>query len=199
MSVFQGDVKPILLPLLKGERTSLHKKAQATLSAWIAMFTMVAEHQSRTPRKVAIIAGHRRHLMDNRTVPSDWRIWIGYYERQSWPRVYVHNTLPVSSDSTPVYHTEDGFPLPNTQTTTFVIGKLYVHVLSTALRGAINRQRIQVPGVAQLWPFKASLIGWPRTPTTDDQAEGISMAYIQGAVQASKEHSLVPYFRLPHC
>jgi len=186
MSVLQSEAKPILVPLLKGERIGLHKKAQATLAAWIAMFTMVAEHQSRTPRKVAITTAHRRYLMDNRTVPSDWKIWIGYYERQSWPRVYVHNTLPVSSEENSINHTEDGFPLPNTQTTTFVVGQLYSHVLSTAVRGGINRQRVQVPGVVQLWPFKASPVGWPRTPMTDEQAEGIAMAYIQGAVRRSK-------------
>jgi hypothetical protein len=183
MSRLQSDVKPILVPLLKGERISLHKKAQATLAVWIAMFAVVAEHQSKTPRKVAITAAHRRYLMDNRTVPSDWKIWIGYYESKSWPRVYVHNTLPVSSESTIVHHTEDGFPLPNTQTTTFVIGTLYVHVLSTALRGAINRQRIKLPGVVQLWPFKASPIGWPRSSLADDEAEGVAMAYMRGAVR----------------
>jgi hypothetical protein len=181
MSALQNAAKPILVPLLKGERAALFKKAQNTLAAWTAMFTMVAEFQSRTPRRVAIPAAHRRHLMDTRTVPSDWKIWVGCYERQSWPRVYVHNTLPVSSESGSVHQTDDGLPLPNTQTTTFVVGKLYVHVLSTAIRGGINRQRILMSSIAQLWPFKTSPVGWPRTPLTDDEAERIAMTYVRGA------------------
>jgi hypothetical protein len=120
MSILQNDVKSILVPLLKGEKATLFKKPQATLASWIAMFTMVAEFQS-----------------------------IGYHERQNWRLVYAHNTLPVSTGSGSIHHSDDG-SLPNTQTTTFVVGKLYVHVLSTAVRGVINRQRIQVPGVAQL-------------------------------------------------
>ena len=172
MSVLQNEAKPILVPLLKGEKTILHRKAQSILAAWIAMFTMVAEFQSRTPRKVAISPAHRRHLMDRRMVPSDWKIWIGYYERQSWPAVYVHNALPVSSESSSINHTEDGFPLPNTQTTSFVLGKLYIHAISTAVRGGINRQRVQAPGIVQLWPIKASPTGWSRIPLSDHEAEG---------------------------
>jgi hypothetical protein len=121
--------------------------------------------------------------METGKVPSDWKIWIAYYDRQEWPRMYVHNTLPVSDGRDSINHTDDGFPLPNTQATTFVIGKLYVHALSTAIRGGINRQRVQVPGVVQLWPFKQSPIGWPRRSLTDDEAAGIAMAYIRGAMR----------------
>jgi len=70
--------------------------------------------------------------------------------------------LPVCTGTGSIHHTDDGFPLPNTRATTFVIGKLYVHVLSTSVRSGISRQRIKVPSVAQLWPHKASPIAWPR-------------------------------------
>jgi hypothetical protein len=121
--------------------------------------------------------------METRKAPSDWRIWIAYYDRQEWPCVYVHNTLPVSEEGDSIHLTDDDFPLPNTQATTIVIGKLYVHALSTAVRGGINRQRVQVPGVVQLWPLKPHFIGWPRRSLTDDEAEGIAMAYIEGAMR----------------
>jgi hypothetical protein len=95
----------------------------------------------------------------------------------------VHNTLPVTDGADRVHVTDDGFPLPNTQATTFVIGKLYVHALSTAIGGGINRQRVRVPGVVQLWPFKQSPMGWPRRSLTDDEAERIAIAYIERAMQ----------------
>src|SRR5256884_280586 len=48
MSVRQSETKPILIPLLRGESFSLHRRAQTTLAAWIAMFTMVAEFLDQT-------------------------------------------------------------------------------------------------------------------------------------------------------
>lgn len=54
MSDLQQEAKPHLLPLIKGETYLLHRNAQKTLAAWIAMFAMVAEHVDKTGTRIPI-------------------------------------------------------------------------------------------------------------------------------------------------
>jgi hypothetical protein len=44
MSELQEDAKPFLVPMLKGERITLHRRAQTILASWIGMTVIVAEH-----------------------------------------------------------------------------------------------------------------------------------------------------------
>jgi hypothetical protein len=182
MSVLQNEAKPILLPLVLGEAHTLYRKHQKILAAWMAMFAMVAEFRSKTERRIAISPVQRRYLMDLRRPPAHWKIWIGYFEREQLKGVYFHNVLPIHKRLGNEPTTANGYPLPNTQTTSIVVGKLYAHMISAAGPGIVNRQRITTAPVVQLWPIAKSPLKWPRRPSlTDAEVEQLSMAFFRGA------------------
>lgn len=185
MSILQNETKPILIPLLKGEKCSLTKKAQATLAAWCAMFTMVAEFKDRTGTKIGVLQEDRGWLKKHHTVPKNWKIWIADYERDKWQGYWWHSTLPILTEERLVKRTDMGFPLPNTQTTTFVVGKLYVHVLSSVV-GQIVRKQDMVGGgkilFPRVWPIRKSPLSWPPPRAiTDHEALSIATAFIDRA------------------
>ena len=177
MSRLQNETKPILLPMVLGETTTLNRKQLETLGAWVTMFSMVAEFKSDDVRRIAISAEQRGRFMEHRKPPPEFKIWIGSYDRQLLKGVYFHNVLPVGD----VPKTADGYPLPNTQTTSMTAGKFYAHLISSTQRGIVRKQRISTAPVLQLWPIENSLIDWPPRSLNDDEVEGISMAFIRGA------------------
>jgi hypothetical protein len=179
MSVLQADAKPILLPLMTGERKPLSRKDQSVLSAWIAMFVMVAEFQQ--PAKAAITQAVREHFKKTRLAPDNWAIWLGVYERKKWAGVTVHATIPVSSAKDGIYPSNpDGSPRPNTHATTIVVGKLYIHVTGSVFPEFSRKQRIDKAGfpVTRVWPRGLRPFEWATDGLTDRQASTISSALI---------------------
>jgi len=190
MHDLQDAARPILIPLIKGERYSLHRKAQATLAAWMTMFTMVAEYMTKDPTKVGASPEDRRYLKENLAVPPNWKIWIANYEGGTILKGYwVHTVLPISGEEdTPQRH-DSGVDLPNTQTTTAVFGDLYAHVLSSRISKIVRKQDMHGGGkkiIPRVWPFKRSPIAWPPEPLPDKQALGIAMAFAEEAKRIAR-------------
>jgi hypothetical protein len=84
--------------------------------------------------------------------------------------------MPAQNDSTP--------PYPNTQATTFTVGQLYVHAMSSAYPKTIEKWYwglgpAPLTGrlLAPIHPRKESLIGWPPTALNDRSAEDIAAAF----------------------
>jgi len=185
MSVRQSETKPILIPLLRGESFSLHRRAQTTLAAWIAMFTMVAEFLDQTGTRIEVLPADRIWLKENQTVPKNWKIWLANYERGSWKGLWIHSTVPIQGEEHIPETNQLGIDLPNTQSTTFLVGKLYVHVISSAISRIIRKQDIVGQGrllFPRLWPIRRSPLAWPPfRPITDEEAESIASALIRRA------------------
>src|SRR5437588_2354842 len=130
MSRLQEKAKPYLLPLILGEVSAFDANTQSLLSSWIAMFVMVAEHLN--PHTVTTLQEQRTHLFETgKALSANWKIWIGDYERGNWVGQLAHFTVPVSSSDHVPEIMDNGLPRPNTQTMTFVVGRLYVHVASS--------------------------------------------------------------------
>jgi hypothetical protein len=181
MSKLQEQTKPILLPLILGQSSFLHRKAQSILSAWIAMFVMVAEFLDKTGTRVAISSEDRLFLRNNLRAPSNMKIWIGYFERVKWKGRWIHVTIPISDEDHAPQRSEFGVDFPNTQTTTFVIGKLYIHVLSSEIISVVRRNEMRRGAKALLYrihPIKTSPLAWPPPmPITDEDADTIASAF----------------------
>jgi hypothetical protein len=95
LSDIQNRAKPVLIPLIKGERTGLGHEAQRRVAAWCAMATMTAEFIDRDPNTITVPQSDRDLLRNNGTVPPGWRIWLAHYRRYKWPAQWVHLTLPI--------------------------------------------------------------------------------------------------------
>jgi len=184
MGRLQNMAKPFLIPLFNGSPILIGAEAQTTIALWIAMATMTGEHLSRDPKQITIPHSERDWLMHNQTVPGGWRIWIGRYQRRSWPGQWVRATFPIlSSETLPPSITPDD-RLPNTQTTAFVVGKLFVSVMSGPFpeitRGWDWRSAPRASScLQQIWPMLKAPIYWPLSDMTDADAESIATAFVR--------------------
>ena len=165
----QTPAKPFLIPLFED--------AQRRVSAWIALATIVAEFDKRSEK--ASPDKERLYFFKEKLLPlRTWKIWIGAYAGQA-QGFYWNATMPISS---PEHVPEGGnpnFPYAHTQTTTFIVGKLYAHVFSCPVPDAItklkNGARTEAV-LSQIWPIIDQRIDWPKNLVTDRDAANIPTA-----------------------
>jgi hypothetical protein len=182
MSQLQEKAKAHLLGLFDGTASSLDAEARAAVAAWVAMATMTGEHLSHDPTKIAVPQSDRNWLMNIRTAPKDWRIWVGRYERRAFAGQWVHVTVPIlSSENLPSAEASND-RLPKLQTTAFVVGRLFVFAMSSVFaeiprlwdwRTAPRARTL----LRQLWPHIGGTLVRPCAEMTDTQAEAFATAY----------------------
>jgi hypothetical protein len=177
MSSLEEHARPALEPLIKGELFFLNQNTQKTVATWIAMKTMIAEYFD--PPRVAVPLIERQFLRRHRKPPTEnWRIWIGNYERRQWNAQWAHSAAgiaPVTSMARP------GPQIPNTQTTTIIVGKLYAHIFSSEIQSLVSRASLGKRGVerlARIWPIQEDFIVWPPRPMSDIEASELSTAIL---------------------
>ena len=146
------------------------------------MATMTAEIIDRDPKTIAIPQCQRGWLVNNGTAPPGRRIWLADCQRQNWPVQWVHLTLPVLEAKDMPDENSTDCVLPNTQTTTFVGGCLYVHVMSSVNPENVNKWAETLPCrigplLVPLHPPKEGLVAWPPVSLTDRQADEIASAF----------------------
>jgi hypothetical protein len=129
MSRIQQRAKPFLIPLIEGSTSVLGTVAQKAIATWCVMATMTAEYLTHDLTSIAISQADRDWFRDHGSPPENWKIWIGRYHgnRGQW----THFVVPVLSRGT-TNSADDRRAAPNTQTTTFIVGRLLVHVMSTS-------------------------------------------------------------------
>jgi len=179
MSRIQQETKPILIPLFQSKTTGLGPKAQAQLALWCTMATMTGEFIDRDPLGQGVTLAERQFFRQQSEIPPNWRIWIARYRRYKWKGEWIHLTVPIlGPEDVPGIQPGDSAK-PNTQTTTFVIGELYVHVMSSSGHPDLTAKwnwpafsrltRLLI----QIWPPKESFIAWPPESLTDHDADTI--------------------------
>jgi hypothetical protein len=177
MSVLQNEAKPLVLPLMNGERTTLNESKQKLIAAWAAMTVICAEYF--TAGNATSLVVDRRHLFLRKEAPKRLRIWIGNFRRRKWPAYWVHNSLLISEHETPYPWTigPGGLPRPNTQITTLTFGNLYLHTFSCPFPEILGSFEPRGTHVVQIWPIREKFIVWPPRATIDDRAaDGIAGA-----------------------
>lgn len=195
MSALQREVKPVLLPMLLGEQTRLCASEQRILAAWITMAAMVGEHFH--PDVVVTPQAERQAFAAAPEPRANWKIWIGTYERRDWSTHLGRLTRPL------LFHGDPQpppviLPSANTQATTFVVGKVWVHLFScpspelVALVGlTLVDTATRKPKIAQLWPHHED-IGWPLPEMTDHEAR-MGSRVIFDRIDYLHAHGLFPF------
>jgi hypothetical protein len=182
----QETAKPHLLPLVEGrENVLVGPAAQKAIATWATMATITGEFIHRKLASIAISHEAREVFKDMRAPFASWRIWIGYYHRLKWDGCYVHACRPIylEGEIVPPNVQDPSTPLPTTQWSTFVVGKLYVHTASS-MRAADwiaewdwkNAPRASQL-LVQIWPPKEPIIAWPIQGLTDADAWRFSHAH----------------------
>ncbi|HWB50362.1 MAG TPA: hypothetical protein VG651_14725 [Stellaceae bacterium] len=125
--------------------------------------------------------------MNNQTAPHGWHIWLARYQRHKWPAQWVHLTLPIMAAKDIPENASETYVLPNTQVTTFVVGSLFVHTMSSVepenIAGWASMLPRRFPLVVPILPQRESIVGWPPTSITDQTADMIASAfhrYVEG-------------------
>jgi hypothetical protein len=193
LSAIQNAAKPVLIPMLNGQTCVLGHEKQQALATWIAMATMTSEFLLHEKAQISISQVDRDWLWQQHSPPPDWRIWVGHYGRHRSVEQWVHCSVPIY-DGTPVI-ARDGSPQCNNQSTTFMIGALFVHAMSTAFANHARdwdwrtwpkaRQLL-----AQIWPLKESATVWPTITVsmTDDDAINIARAFFAWVNGIGRRH-----------
>lgn len=162
MSQFQEDTKPFLVPMLRGEPTSSHRKAQTQIATWITMTVMVAEFLNRD--QVAVSSEERQWFFKNARPPRHWRIWIGQH-RGKTSSLWTHNAMSLTEEKPETIAT-DTIHESNTQTSTILLGEhLIIHIMSSLIARRIIRLWKLPPSIAplmsQIWPIRNPRVTWP--------------------------------------
>jgi hypothetical protein len=189
MNRLQTCAKPFLLPLIKGEATALDVKARETVAAWIAMTVTVAEYFEE---RITTTVGDRYYLRKARKPSDRWIIRIGHFVRRNWKAHLVHHTFPISSRKHRIQRDQAGSPRPNTQTTAFTVGQIYVFA-ATCPTDVFEQWRVTADGagkLAQIWPIKRNVIGWPPTALTDREADTIAGAFFRFAEEVGRTNRM---------
>jgi hypothetical protein len=176
MSRLQEAAKPHLLPLIKGERAFIKPYDQRLIAAWAATCVMCAEWYN--PELVSIPFSDREYLRLYLEAPKSWKIWIGRYLRGKWKGYWVHHSVPILEN---VPEPDDATPWsPNTQTTTFVVGQLFIHAFSSVSPGLTDKWRftgfqgITPAFLVQISPSEEGFIAWPTKDIPDAIADQIA-------------------------
>jgi hypothetical protein len=195
MSLIQERAKPIMIPLIEGKPTALSHHAQTIVATWCAMATMTSEFLDKdlVPSTIAVSQDDREFLWKEGVPPPErWRIWITRYQRHKWVGRWFHSVVPILDAKDVPSSALTDYPSPNTQKTTFTVGDLYVHVMSTSGNPDIVSRWVwpirSRPGMLLIgiWPIKESIITWPPESLTDSDADFVATAHDLAVDAASR-------------
>jgi hypothetical protein len=199
LSRIQQRAKPYLLPLVEGrERILIGPRAQLAIATWATMATITAEFIHRRLASIAISNDAREAFRNAQHPLGNWRIWIGTYHRWRWDGCYVHACQPIYFEGQTVIPNveEPNIPLPTTQWSTFIVGKLYVHVASSMTSPDLIQKRDwrNAPRardrLVQVWPLKEGMIVWPTPALSDADAKWFSLAHWDQLHRENRVHPL---------
>jgi hypothetical protein len=170
-------------PRFEGGTITLDQNAQQLVATWVAMSTMTGEHLSQDLRRLAIPQSDRTWLLERRTPPPGWSIWIGHYPRQENPTKWVKASFPVvNADKLPDIITDEDLA-PTMQTTVFSVGNLFAFAMSCHFpeiplgwdwRTAPTAREL----LKRVWPISSAAVDWPASPMSDDDARSFSAAVV---------------------
>jgi hypothetical protein len=86
MGTLEGDVQPLLVPLIKGTSSALDAAARQIIAEWIVMKILVAEHISYLghPADAIFDQSARDTFKQSRAIPDGLRIWIAMQRGEKW-------------------------------------------------------------------------------------------------------------------
>ena len=117
--------------MFTGQPAILYRKAQTLLPAWISVIVMINEQDPAT--FVAIDQADRAWIYKHRKPPGHWRIWIGNYLGDHYHPMILHVPLILTEGEIP-YDIDFNVLARNTQNTTFCVGSIFVHAMSSSIR-----------------------------------------------------------------
>ena len=190
MSDLEKKIKPILILLLSGTVTRIDERSQSLMATWCTLKVMVAEFEN--PGHATTHHAQRKRMWRRKIPPkTGWRIWIGCYDRRNWKPDYINNIFYFSQKSQ-----SDKKYIPvsryNTQSVTFVIGRIFIHVIHSPDRALVNGWRFSGPAAGklrQIWPVSGYSFPWPPFQILEDT----DADFLAAQFQLSAKNSLLQF------
>lgn len=167
MSQIDDAAKAVAIPLIKGEKCVVTEDIARILALWFSKTAIVGD--SIKPTKSIILQSERSHLMNDKTPPKNWEVWIGTYEGTAWRDLGLYQNGG-KLDFTPVVGTDDEAWRTYIQSTIIGMGNLFALVVASDT----DRFAFEVGKLAdtmkRIWPF-AGEFEWPcKNRMTDEEA-----------------------------
>jgi hypothetical protein len=171
MSGLETDVKPILLPLLEGDRFVLLRKNRRILSSWLALKLMLTE--CIDPSDAVLTQSEREAFRLKKEIPCIIKIWIGTHNAPNWYSEYSHQTLLGNYGSVPAAAAECGGNLKNMQVTALGIG----HIFALFYVSRIREIQMKPHGrIRSLWPIHQAALVWPLTELSGADCDKLALS-----------------------
>lgn len=166
MSKLEGQVRPLLTPIITGSPVALDFEQMAVIAQWIALKCIVSEHSSPN---VSVTPRHERvEFRNHGTIPDYFRIYVANHNMKG-AAGYMRHSFCMSREGPAPDPPLMGSP-NNVQTITFVLGRVFVHLNAARVNGyTIESRHIIQPfhGQCRIWPFQHYEMVWPRRPLID--------------------------------
>lgn len=180
MGQLQERVKSTVIPLIAGHPLSINERQQKALAAWAVMAVMCSEFGRDDSRT---IAQEDRSILYKYQVPprANWAVWIGDYDRREWVPQWARHVLEITKEETET--ASKTRRSHNTQSTTFTVGRLYIHCISSIWPPVIRKFQFGAEDrkfLHRIWPIKDAVIAWPPRHTLGDRdADRITSSFFR--------------------
>jgi len=171
--------------LSRGESCRIFPADQTRIAAWAALKAMVAEWTIRGHATTHHM--HRKYLMRHRLPPKKGLgVWIGHFitdksKRERYYPLWEAHPYLLLSDNLAVRRPYREAPFFNSQSSTQVIGQLFIHVLRSPMPDLIPRWKFAMPNggtLFRIWPPTQVSIAWPGKTMSDMDAAYTSNAFM---------------------
>jgi hypothetical protein len=168
MNVSEDAVRPFLTPLIKGNPITLNAIEMTIVARWIALKCIVAEHA--TPNYELTPRADRVALRERGTLPEYFRVYLINHDNPHGIG-FMRSSFGLSLTGPPSNPPAWGTP-KNIQTTSFFLGRIFVHLNAARIDDYSIEGRYLMPEIweeCRIWPFQRIQMTWPRRPLLDSK------------------------------
>jgi hypothetical protein len=164
MSRLETAVKPIILPMIRGNACTLDEEAQDLLARWITVKAIVTEYSQDQQRLTP--TADRVALTNEYAIPPYFWTRVGRND-SSWRTLFYRHSTTISLDRLVTAPRMDGMER-NTQQITMLFDALAIQVLAVRVAGYRIESRIAPQIGVQLWPIQTPTLDFGQLRGTGD-------------------------------
>jgi hypothetical protein len=175
MSIAETEAKSPLIQLMHRQTHSISPKDQLAIARWVMIKMFVMEWSK--PHIPAFTQETRTAFYEQRTMPDDLFIdLLAFDGGETWAAAFVRQSLWIGDKEQAAILDGSGLELCNTQSVTFGIGYLTVHVFHSY---ALAVEPAGHPNISRrIWPPSGSYQPWPPVQImTSDELHTASLAF----------------------
>jgi hypothetical protein len=196
MSQLENATKPVLTPLVQGQRRGLLPRDQEVIARWLKMKTLFFD---------LIDPGHRiftqadfKEFYEERAqqnLSGVWGSWLARYQPAQMTHQALHVRAPIIT-SRPF----DDLPAgsPHAVQMTLVFGHLVLQTVQIAISSRLyphGYERTEPsPFITRIWPATATVDWPPPNPLTEQQIEPFAAVDTPGSLTAPERPEGTPHF-----